>query len=73
MADYVRVVRATFIRPVVAGVEDQRSVGIEVLALDGDRFVIALSGEGLQGLGRDIQDLLESDPTLAEIKSLPRQ
>jgi hypothetical protein len=61
MADFVRVIRAVTIRPIAVGVHGQKTVGLEVVALDGDQFVIALSGEGLQGLGHDIQDLLESE------------
>ena len=46
---------------------------LEVVEESGDRFVIALSGEGLKGLAADIQAFLDEDPELAEIKSPPRQ
>ena len=71
--DALRVVRAALMRPITGQADGQKTVGLEVVEESGDRFVKALSGEGLKGLAADIQAFLDEDPELAEIKSPPRQ
>jgi hypothetical protein len=70
-------IRAMAIRPIVVWSEPQNqgSVGValEVLSLDGEQFVIVLSGEGLKALAQDIESFFQEHPQLAEMKSRPRQ
>jgi hypothetical protein len=70
-------VNATFIRPIVVWSEphDQGVAGValEVHSLDGEQFVIVLSGEGLKLLAQDIQSFFQEHPEIAEMKSRPRQ
>jgi hypothetical protein len=69
----LRVVRAALMRPIIGEADGQKTVGLEVVEGSGERFVIALSGEGLKGLATDIQSFLDEDQELAEIKSPSRQ
>jgi hypothetical protein len=60
-------------RPVIAHSETEQAAGLEILALNGDVFLVVLSGQGMKGLIQDMQSFLEENPQIAETKSLPRQ
>jgi hypothetical protein len=70
-------INATLIRPIVVWSEPQNQgvpgVALEVHSLDGEQFLIVLSGEGLKGLAQDIESFFQGHPQLAEMKSRPRQ
>jgi hypothetical protein len=70
-------INATVIRPIVVWSEPQdrgvAGVALEVHSLDGEQFVIVLSGEGLKALAQDIESFFREHPQLAEMKSRPRQ
>jgi hypothetical protein len=68
-------IEALFIRPVVAESEDntRRTTALEIVAKNGDQFLLVLSGEGMKGLIQDMQSFLEENPEIAEWKSEPRQ
>jgi hypothetical protein len=65
-------IHAALARPVVVTGPTQLA-GIEIVAKNGDRFVVVLSGEGMKGLIQDMQSFLDDNPRIAETKSQPRQ
>jgi hypothetical protein len=70
-------INAAVIAPIVVWSEPQgrgvAGVALEVLSLDGEQFVIVLSGEGLKAPAQDIESFFQEHPQLAEMKSRPRQ
>ena len=63
-------IRVVLVRPILG---ENDAVGLEIVPESGDRFVIALSGEGMKGLIEDMQSFLDDHPHLADQKSRPRQ
>jgi len=68
-----QVIWAVSMRPTEARTDEGPAVALETVAKTGDQFVIVLSGEGLAGLIRDIQSLLEESPHIARWRSQERQ
>jgi hypothetical protein len=60
-------------RPIVLQSATGEQAGLELVAKNGDQFLVPLSGEGMKGLIQDMQLFLEEHPHLAKIQSQPRQ
>ena len=67
------VIYAVQMRSILGKNGEDDAAGLEIVAENGDRFVIALSGEGMKGLIEDMQSFLDDHPHLADQKSRPRQ
>jgi hypothetical protein len=68
-------IEATLMRSAVAASADGtvKTAALEIVAKNGDRYLVVLSGEGMKGLIEDMQVFLEENPEIAELKSVPRQ
>ena len=66
-------IRALLMRSVEMQTKTGPVAGLEILADNEDRFLVALSGEGMKKLIQDMQSFLEENPQIAETKSLQRQ
>ena len=68
-------IEATLMRSAVAASADGtvKTPALEIVAKNGDRYLVVLSGEGMKGLIEDMQVFLEENPEIAELKSVPRQ
>lgn len=69
----MQIINAAFMRPIVLNSPTGEQVGLELIAKNGDQFVVPLSGEGMKVLIQDMQKFLEEHPQLAKIQSPPRQ
>jgi hypothetical protein len=67
------IINAALMRPIVLGSPTGEQAGFEIVAKNGDQFLVPLSGEGMKGLIQDMQLFLEEHPHLAKIQSPPRQ
>jgi len=72
MAD-VRAVHVVSMRPVPIEAGGNAGVGIEIVAANGDHFVVTMSGEGMTSLVAAMQSFLSEHPQLAKTKSQSRQ
>jgi len=72
MAD-VRLVHVVSTRVLPLDSGSAKAVGIEIVALDSDRFVLTMSGGGLRLLAEAIEAFLVEHPQHAETKSPRRQ
>ena len=68
-------IEATLMRSAVAASADGtvKTAALEIVAKNGDQYLVVLSGEGMKGLIEDMQVFLEENPEIAELKSVPRQ
>jgi hypothetical protein len=68
-------IEATLMRSAVAASADgtAKTAALEIVAKNGDQYLVVLSGEGMKGLIEDMQVFLEENPEIAELKSVPRQ
>ena len=68
-------IEATLMRSAVAASADGtvKTAALEIVAKNGDQYLVILSGEGMKGLIEDTRLLLEEHPHLARIQSPPRQ
>ena len=68
-------IEATLMRSAVAASADGtvKTAALEIVAKNGDQYLVILSGEGMKGLIEDMQVFLEENPEIAELKSVPRQ
>ena len=67
------VINAALMRPILLKNDTGEIPGLEIVAKNGDRFLVPLSGEGMKGLIEDMRLFLEEHPELAKIQSPPRQ
>jgi hypothetical protein len=67
------IINAALMRPIALVSHTGEQAGLEIVAKNGDQFLVPLSGEGMQGLIQDMQLFLEEHPHLAKTLSLPRQ
>jgi len=70
-----RQIEALLIRPVIATSAGgtRQTAALQIVAKNGDRFLVVLSGEGLKALTEDMQAFLEENPEIQEWKSERRQ
>jgi hypothetical protein len=70
-----RQIEAMIIRPVVAtsAGRTRQTTALDIVAKNGDRFLVLLSGEGMKALTEDMQTLLEKHPEIEERKSEEQQ
>jgi hypothetical protein len=67
------IISAAIMRPIVLESPTGQQAGLEIVAENGDQFLVRLSGEGMQGLIEDMRSFLDEYPHLARIQSRPRQ
>jgi|HubBroStandDraft_4_1064222.scaffolds.fasta_scaffold2801121_1 hypothetical protein len=67
------IIKATLMRPIVLVSHTGEQAGLEIVAKNGDQFLVPLSGAGMKELIQDRQLFLEEHPHLAKTQSLPRQ
>jgi hypothetical protein len=60
-------------RPIVLVSHTGEQAGLEIVAKNGDQFLVPLSGAGMKELIQDTKLFLEEHPHLAKTQSLPRQ
>ena len=66
-------INTALMRPITFVSHTGEQAGLEIVAKNGDQFLVPLSGEGRKGLIQDMQLFLEERPHLAKIQSPPRQ
>jgi hypothetical protein len=67
------IIKAVLTRPIVLVSHTGEQAGLEIVAKNGDQFLVPLSGAGMRELIQDTQLFLEEHPHLARTQSLPRQ
>jgi hypothetical protein len=67
------IINAALMRPIALVSHAGEQAGLEIVAKNGDQFLVPLSGEGMKGLIQDMQLFLDEHPHLAKTRSLPRQ
>jgi hypothetical protein len=67
------IINAALMRPITLVSHTGEQAGLEIVAKNGDQFLVPLSGEGMKELIEEMQLFLEEHPHLAKIQSLPRQ
>ena len=67
------IIKAVLTRPIVLVSHTGEQAGLEIVAKNGDQFLVPLSGEGMKGLIQDMRLFLDEHPHLAKTRSLPRQ
>lgn len=67
------IISAILMRPITLESPTGPQAGLEIVAENGDLFLVRVSGEGMQGLIEDMRSFLDVHPHLAGIQSRPRQ
>jgi hypothetical protein len=67
------IINAALMRPIALVSHTGEQAGLEIVAKNGDQFLVPLSGAGMKELIQDRQLFLEEHPHLAKTQSLPRQ
>jgi hypothetical protein len=67
------IIKAVLTRPIVLVSHTGEQAGLEIVAKNGDQFLVPLSGAGMKELIQDTQLFLEKHPHLATQKSRTQQ
>jgi hypothetical protein len=67
------IIKAVLTRPIVLVSHSGEQAGLEIVAKNGDQFLVPISGAGMRELIQDTQLFLEEHPHLATQKSRTQQ